>query len=212
VTLDPTGDNIRWRYAAPAGCRFLGTAVGSAGVAVLQSCRGAQIATLRLLDGFSGSPHWTRELSLTAQPRLLGAGALPTVLADGKVQAFSSADGTVLANLPVADGADVQVGSAGPLTLVRIDGRLTALDATLGGTVWDVPAQGLPASTMASAPGAVEAQPLLVPDAGAFVRRDPGTGAEVGRSEAPNTGAGGIATQVGPIVVLRLPDRVLGYR
>src|SRR3954454_9122863 len=104
VTIDPTGDNIRWRYAAPAGCRFLGTAVGSAGVAVLQSCHGAQIATLRLLDGFSGSPHWTRELPLTAHPRLLGAGALPTVVAGGEVQAFSSADGTVLTQLPVAAG------------------------------------------------------------------------------------------------------------
>ena len=55
VTLDPTGDNIRWRYAAPAGCRFLDAAVGSAGVAVLQRCAGATLAQVRLFDGFEGT-------------------------------------------------------------------------------------------------------------------------------------------------------------
>src|SRR4051794_2419797 len=172
VTLDPTGDNIRWRSAAPAGCRFLGTAVGSAGVAVLQRCHGAGIATLRLLDGFSGSPHWTRELPVTAETELLGAGPLPTVLADGEVQALSTGDGSVVASLPVPAGGDVQVGAAGALTLVRIDGHLNALDGTSGGIVWDVPARGLPAT----AGGTAERQDLFVPDADAFVHRDPGSG------------------------------------
>jgi hypothetical protein len=179
---------------------------------VLQRCHGAEIATLRLLDGFSGSPHWSRDLQLSAEPRLLGAGALPTVLVDGEVQALSSADGSVLASLPVPGGADVQVGVAGALTLVQIDGRLIALDGTAGGTAWDVPAQGLPAAATGAGTVAREPQDLFVPDAGAFVHRDPVSGAEIGRSVAPDVAGGGTATQVGPVVVLRLPARVLAYR
>jgi len=211
VTLDPTGDNIRWRYAAPSGCRLLQTTVGSAGVAVLQSCRQARIAQVRLFDGFSGTPHWTHDVPVAAKPRLLGADALPTLMADGAVQALSSADGTVLTSLPVPDGADVQVGAAGALTLVRIAGQLAALDATSGGAVWDVPARGLPATTPVAGMSAREARAIIVPEAGAFVRRDPVTGAELGRSEAPDLGDPGTATQVGRVVVLRLPDRVLAY-
>ena len=64
VTLDPTGDNIRWREAAPAGCRFLDATVGSAGVAVLQRCARATVAQVRLFDGFNGKVHWSRDLSL----------------------------------------------------------------------------------------------------------------------------------------------------
>ena len=205
VTIDPTGDNIRWRYAAPPGCR-LQSAVGSAGVAVLQTCDRALMAQLRLFDGFSGAPHWTREVPVAGKPRLLGADTLPTLLADGEVQALASADGGVLASLPVAPGADVQVGAAGALTLVRIDAVVTALDATSGGTVWSASATGLPTS-VAPAPRTV-----VLPDGDAFVRRDPTTGAEVARSTAPTLPAGGTATEVGPVVVLRLPERVLAYR
>ena len=215
MTLDPTGDNIRWRSAAPAGCRFAGAAAGSAGVAVLQRCTGTTVAQVRLFDGFNGDAHWSREIPLTegSEPRLLGADFLPTVLADGEVQALSAADGTVLARLPVPEGAAVQVGPAGALTLVRVGDRLMALDATSGATVWDTPALGLPArpdpggDTDAGGPA-----PLLVPEDGAFVRRDPATGAELGRSAVTDLPDDGVATGVGPVVVLRLPDRVLGYR
>jgi outer membrane protein assembly factor BamB len=213
VTLDPIGDNIRWRSAAPAGCRFLGTAVGSSGVALLQRCAGAEVAQLRLLDGFNGTSHWSRDVPLSgADPRLLGAGPLPTLLLDGAVQTFAPADGTVLARLPVSGStAGVQAAEAGALTLVRADGTLTALDAS-GTTVWAVPALGLPstAGTVGkSPPGPAE---LLVPADGAFVRRDRATGAELGRSAATGLPDGGIATSVGPVVVLRLPDRVQTYR
>jgi outer membrane protein assembly factor BamB len=211
VTIDPTGDNIRWRYAAPSGCRFLQTAVGSAGVAVLQSCSTAPIAQLRLFDGFSGTPHWTRDVPVASRPRLLGADTLPTLLADGVLQALSPTDGAVLTSLPVPAGADVQVGAAGALTLVRVDGQLTALAATSGAAVWSVPARGLPSSV--GAPKAARAaEPLLVPDADAVVRRDPATGVELGRSVAPDLPQGGTATGIGPVVVLQLPDRVRTYR
>ena len=211
VTLDPTGDNIRWRYAAPPRCRLLQTTAGSAGVAVLQSCAHAPVAQLRLFDGFSGTPHWTHDVPVAAKPRLLGAGALPTLLADGEVQVLAAADGAVLAHLPVPPGADVQVGAAGALTLVRIDGQLTALDATSGAAAWSAPAHGLP-TTVPAGTSSGDAGALLVPDGDAFVRRDPATGTELGRSTAPEVADGGTATQVGPVIVLRLPDRVLAYR
>jgi outer membrane protein assembly factor BamB len=211
VTLDPTGDNIRWRYAAPAGCRFLGAAAGSAGIAVLQRCSGATVAQVRLFDGFDGSAHWSRDVPLSegGSLRLLGADALPTVLVDGEVQALAPADGTVLTRLPVTD--DVQEGPAGSVTLVRVDGRLHALDGTSGATLWDLPALGLPAPPAADKDARSPAA-LLVPEDGAFVQRDPATGAELGRSAAADLPDGGVATRVGPVVVLRLPERVLGFR
>ena len=131
------------------------------------------------------------------------------MLVDGEVQALSPADGTVLTSLPVSD--DVQVGPAGPVTLVRVDGRLHALDGTTGATLWDVPALGLPTPPPAAKDDRTVAA-LLVPEDGAFVQRDPSTGAELGRFAAVDLPAGGTATQVGPVVVLRLPERVLGYR
>jgi hypothetical protein len=214
VTVDPTGDNVRWRAAAPAGCRFLSTAAGSSGVAVLQRCADAQVAQLRLFDGFTGSPHWSRDVPLTgdADPRLLGAGPLTTLLVDGEVQGFAPTDGTVLARLPVSGPADdVQAGAADALTLVRADGRLTALDGT-GASVWAVPALGMPSSGETAGKDASRLTDLLVPDDGAFVRRDRATGAELGRSAVSDPPAGGIAESVGPDVVLRLPGRLLAYR
>src|SRR4051794_17318608 len=213
VTLDPIGDNIRWRSAAPPGCRFLGTAVGSSGVAVLQRCAGAEVAQLRLLDGFNGTSHWSRDVPLTgADPRLLGAGPLPTLLVDGEVQAFAPADGTVLARLPVSGStAGLQTAEAGALTLVRADGTLTALDAS-GTTVWAVPALGLPSAGGTVGTSTQGPTELLVPADGGFVRRDRVTGAELGRSAVTGLPDGGIATSVGPVVVLRLPDRVQTYR
>lgn len=211
VTLDPTGDNIRWRYSAPSGCRLLQTEAGSAGVAVLQSCGDAPIGQLRLFDGFSGAAHWTRDVPMSGHPRLLGAEALPTLLVDGEVQALSSADGTALAHLPASPGADVQVGAVGALTLVRIGGQVTALGAPSGVAVWGAPAVGLPATVGVPEAGH-RAQPVVVPADDAFVRRDPATGAELGRSAAPAGAAGAAVTGVGPVVVVRLTDRVLAFR
>jgi outer membrane protein assembly factor BamB len=212
VTLDPTGDNIRWRHAAPAGCRYLGAAVGSAGVAVLQHCSRATVAQVLLFDGFGGGTHWTQDVPLTGgpEPRLLGADAVPTLLVDGEVQALAPAAGTVLVRLPAPDG-DVQVGPAGSVTLVRVGGRLFALDGGSGTALWVTPALGLPGPATA---GNDDRDPtaLLVPEDGAFVLRDPATGAELGRSGVAGLVPGGVAARIGPVVVLRLPDGVLGYR
>jgi hypothetical protein len=54
---------------------------------------------------------------------------------------------------------------------------------------------------------------VLVPQTGGFVRRDLATGDEVERLPVDRgLRAGGRAEVVGPVVVYRLPDRVVGYR
>jgi outer membrane protein assembly factor BamB len=204
VTLDPTGDNIRWRYAPPAGCRLVGADVGSAGVAVLQRCS-PSVVQLRLLDGFEGEAHWTRDLTVPegSTVRLLGADALIGLLLDDEVQAVAAADGAVLQRLPVPAGdADaVQQRTTANVSMVRIGGTLTALDVASGAVRWTAPAVGLP--------GVAAVNTVLVPDTEGFSHRDVATGAELGRSSVPGLPEGGAAATVGPVVVYRLADRVL---
>jgi outer membrane protein assembly factor BamB len=205
VTLDPTGNNIRWRYAPPAGCRIVGAEAGSAGVAVLQRCS-PSVVQLRLLDGFEGSAHWTRDLAVPdgSDVRLLGADALLGVLLGDEVQALTAADGAVLQRLSVAAGDQVQLRTTATRSMVRVGGTLTALDGTSGAVVWTAPAVGVPTAESATT--------VLVPDAGGFAHRDSATGAELARSAVTDLPPGGVASAVGSTVVYRLPDRVLGYR
>jgi outer membrane protein assembly factor BamB len=212
VTLDPTGNNIRWRHDPPEGCMLLGADVGSAGVAVLQRCSGSSTVRLRLFDGFQGNAHWTRELPARegAEIRLLGADGLLGVLVDDEFQGIAAADGTVLQRLPVPDGAAdaVQQVAAGEVALVRIEGTLSALDPASGRVLWSTPAMGVP-----SAPEpAGDPAGLPVPGEEGFILRDPATGTELGRSEVPGLRAGGAATRTGDVVVYRRPDRVAGFR
>jgi hypothetical protein len=87
-----------------------------------------------------------------------------------------------------------------------------ALDESTGRARWSRPAVGLPSvqDVAQVAPGAAS---VLVPEEDGFVRRDLATGDEVerlpvdGGLEAP-----GRTSVVGPLVVYRLPDRVVGYR
>jgi outer membrane protein assembly factor BamB len=215
VTLDPTGDNIRWRYSPPQGCRLLGADAGSAGVAVLQRCAGAPAAQLRLFDGFEGSPHWTRDLPAPegGSVRLIGAGDLLGVVVGDEFQALAAGNGSVVHTLPVPDGAagTVAMRTFDAVALVRVGGTLSALDTDSGAVLWDAPATGLPAEpTLVKDDRSAAA--LLVPTEDGFVHRDPVTGAELGRSEVSGLPAGGVAFGVGPAVVYRFPDRVLGYR
>lgn len=212
VTLDPTGNSIRWRHSPPDGCVLLGADVGSAGVAVLQQC-GSGTVRLRLFDGFEGSAHWTRDLPARngAEIRLLGADGLLGVLIDDEFQGLSGADGTVLQRLPVPDGAgkSVQQVSAGTIALVRLGDTLSALDTASGSVLWSAPALGLPAAPEA---GSDPTEALPVPTAEGFVLRDPPTGAELGRAAVSGLPQGGTATRIGDTVVHRLPDRVAGFR
>jgi outer membrane protein assembly factor BamB len=213
LTLDPTGNNVRWRFAAPEGCRFLAADAGSTGVAVLQRC-GTSDVQVRLLDGFAGSAHWSRDLPAAAgaEVRLLGADRAVTVLVGDEVQTLSGPDGSVLARLPVPAGTtDVEQETFDSVSLVRIGGAVSAVDASTGAALWTALATGLPAPSgsveEADAPAA-----LVLPDAEGFSSRDPVTGAELARFGAPGVPAGGSASVIGPVVVLRLDDRVLGYR
>jgi hypothetical protein len=210
VTLDPTGNNIRWRYSPPDSCVLLGADAGSAGVAVLQRCSDAPDVQLRLFDGFEGGTHWTRDLPARegAELRLLGADGLLGVLVDDEFQAVGAADGTVLRRLPVAEPDDVQLATVGTVALVRVGGTLSALDTATAAPLWTAPATGLPAPPENTAALA----PLPVPEAAGFALRDAGTGAERGRVAATGVPAGGRASVVGHAVVHRLPDRVVAFR
>ena len=53
---------------------------------------------------------------------------------------------------------------------------------------------------------------VVVPTADGFVRIDPLTGLELGQITAAGIPSDGVATVVGPVVVLRLDDGVRGYR
>jgi hypothetical protein len=219
VTLDPTGNSIRWRYAAPDRCRLLGADVGSTGVAVLQHCTGAPSVQLRLLDGFGGDPVWSRNVAAPDGPpiRLVGADRLIDVVVGDTLLVHSGQDGTVLQTLPLpptgtdARSEPLHQAGVGDVALVWIRGTLRALDEMTGQVRWEVPALGLPSvgAVAGAVPGAAS---VLVPEQDGFVRRDLATGTEEGRSRMAGLPSGGRAFLVGPVVVYRLPDRVLGYR
>jgi outer membrane protein assembly factor BamB len=211
VTLDPNGNNIRWRDQLPEGCLIEDSEVGSAGVAVLQICDESPIAQLRLLDGFTGKAHWTRDVAAPEQGRLAltGAGQLLGLVVGGEVQALSAEDGELRRSLSVSgDEAPRQLSFEGT-ALFLVDATLHALDSPTGAVRWTADARGLPAAPVTDS---TEPAVLLVPDEDGFSHRDPRSGDEVGRSAADDVPAGGTASGVGPVAVYRLTDRVLAYR
>ena len=213
LTLDPTGNNVRWRYPAPDGCRLLGAEAGTTGVVVLERCGDAADVQVRLLDGFAGSENWSRALPVGPEDpvHLLGADAVVTVRVGDEVQTLAGPDGTELSRLPVPPGtAEVRQATAGTVSLVRTDAVVSALDTTSGAPLWQAPAVGLPVAA-AGPKDAARPAPVVLPDAQGFSSRDPLTGAEVGRFSVAGLPAGGTASTVGPVVVLRTDDRVLAY-
>ncbi|MGY1915519.1 outer membrane protein assembly factor BamB family protein [Blastococcus sp. SYSU DS0973] len=210
VTLDPTGNNIRWRYAPPSGCELLGSDAGDAGVAVLERCAGSRVPQLRLLDGFDGSAHWTRDLPLSdaEDAELLGADLLVGVRTGAEVELRSAADGALQTTLAAtAEGAARQSAIDGAV-LVSAGGILTAVEPGSGRRLWEAAATGLPGEPVSD-----DDRPrLTVPDSQGFAHRDAATGEELDRSAASGVPAGGTATTVGGTVVLRLPDGVRAYR
>ncbi|MGY1754985.1 PQQ-binding-like beta-propeller repeat protein [Blastococcus sp. SYSU D01042] len=208
LTLDPLGNNVRWRAGAPGGCTWLSAAAGSAGVAVLQRCAGGDVVQLRLYDGFTGSEHWTVDVPVAedAELALLGADALVGLRVDGEVRLHAPDGGALRTTLAVPGDDTVQQTAAAGLVLVRVGGTVSAIDPVPGAVRWTAPADGLPAAAPA------DVTEVLVPTAQGFVRRDARTGAELGRSDAPGVPGGGTAAVVGPVVVLRLGDGVRAYR
>jgi len=169
---------------------------------------------VRLLDGFAGSPNWSRDLPAAEGDavRLLGADGAVTVLVGDEVQTLAGPDGAELSRLPVPEGTtDVEQSTVGAVSLVRIGGTVSALDTASGARLWEAPGIGLPVATPGPKDPARPA-PLVLPDAEGFSFRDPATGDESARSAVTGLPRAGTASVVGPVVVLRLDDRVLGYR
>jgi outer membrane protein assembly factor BamB len=206
VTFDPRGNNIRWRAAPAEGCSWLGAVAGNAGVAVLERCADADDVRLRLYDGFEGTEVWTADVPADADLSLLGADELVGVRAGGEVRLFAPEDGALRATLPAEPAEATGQTSAAGLSLVRTGSILSAIDPATGGTRWSVPADGLPAAAPA------ETGEVVVPTTEGFVRIDALSGIELGRLPAPGVPSDGVATVLGPVVVLRLDDEVRGYR
>lgn len=211
VDLDPLGDNIRWRYHAPRSCRLLDARPGSSGTALLQSCPGLPTRLL-LLDGITGQSHWSHDVAAAGTPtQLAGADWVVTAVIGDELRVFSAADGTQLQAVPLpADGAAARPAelAAGDSVVVWARGSAFFVDRTTGGVRWQGPASGLPGIQL----GGTTQAGVVVPEDGAFVVRDPDSGTESGRSTVSGVPPGGTVSLIGPTVVYRLPDRVLGYR
>ena len=174
---------------------------------------------LRLFDPFSGQQRWSRDVAVPegATARLVGVDRLVAVVAGDMLLLHRPDDGAAVQQLPLppADGDPateplLQTG-AGDLALVWARGTVWALEQVTGTPRWQLPARGLPAG---GEPGGTEpdATALWVPEADGFVLRDRATGAETGRAVVDGgLEPGGRTSVVGPVLVYRLPDRVLGY-
>jgi hypothetical protein len=220
VTIDPTGDNTRWRYAPPAGCRLVGSDVGSSGVVVLQRCEDTETLHVELLDGFGGDVIWSKDVDTAgATARLAGVDRLVDVVIGDRVQVLSPADGTLLTELALpalADGQDVrteplQQAGVGDVALLWARGTVYALDQVSGLPRWSLPALGLPSVVGDSTDGG--GLTVTVPEDGAFVERALTDGAQVGRSSTGDAlPDGGRTSVLGPVLVYATPDGVTGYR
>jgi outer membrane protein assembly factor BamB len=217
VTIDPTGNNTRWRYAPDDGCRLVGSAVGSSGVVVLQRCSGTDALQVKLLDGFGGDVIWTRDVDTAGETaRLAGVDRLVDVVIGDRVQVLSPTDGRLLTELalpaPAAPDEPLQQTGVADVALLWARGTVYALDQTTGLPRWSVPALGLPSvsedATSTDAGGTV-----TVPEDGAFVQRSLTDGTEAARSTtADAVPAGGRAFVLGPVIVYATDDEVAGYR
>jgi outer membrane protein assembly factor BamB len=212
VTIDPTGNGTRWRYAPPEGCRLMDSDVGSSGVVVLERCSNAEALQLVLLDGFGGKAVWTREVDTAGQEaRLAGTDRLVTVLSGDVVQVFSPDDGASLAELPLpatgeeAGDEPLHQAGVGDVALLWARGTVYALDPATGLPRWSTPALGLPSLG--------DTTTVTVPEDGAFVRRSLVDGTEVDRSTTTDAvPVGGRTSLLGPVVVYATEDEVAGYR
>jgi outer membrane protein assembly factor BamB len=219
LVYDPVGDQRRWVHRVPETCRILDAAVGDTGVGVLQRCSTGTLQ-LRLFDGFTGKEHWSRDVAAApdADARLAGVDRLVDVVVENRLEVHRAEDGDVLQTYDLPDPDEdpatetlAQAGS-GSAALVWARGRLWALDGATGGKLWAHRAVGLPSvdDVAQVVPGQAE---VLVPEADGFVYRDLATGEEIERLPVEGgLSAPGRVSVVGPVVVYRLPDRVVGYR
>jgi outer membrane protein assembly factor BamB len=221
VTIDPTGNNTRWRYAPPEGCRLVGSDVGSPGVVVLQRCESSDVLQVTLLDGFGGEAIWSRDVDADGgTARLAGVDGLVDVVVDDRVQVLSPTDGALLTELALPalpSGQDVrseplQQAGIGDAALLWVRGTLYALDATTGVPRWSLPALGLPAVSTDKQSGTGDVT-VTVPEDRAFVVRSLADGSELSRSTTDEpVPAGGRLSVLGPVLVYADDDEVAGSR
>jgi outer membrane protein assembly factor BamB len=221
VTVDPSGNNTRWRYAPPDGCRLVGSDVGSSGVVVLQRCDGSDSLQVRLLDGFGGGEIWTQEVDTGgATARLAGVDRLVDLVIGDEVRVLSPIDGALLTTLALPapePGQDVrsepvQQAGIGDVALLWVRGTVYALDEATGLPRWSQAALGLPSVGTEKSSGTGDLV-VTVPEDGAFVQRSVDDGAELGRSTtADDVPTGGRTSVLGPVVVYATADQVTGYR
>ncbi len=220
VTVDPAGNNIRWRYAPPEGCRLTGSGLGTTGVVVLQVCADPAVVQVRLLDGFDGTARWTRDVAVppgddATSVRLTGADLLVGVADAASLQVLAPADGAPLLTVPLpapaGDDTDpLEQTRVGDTALVYARGTVLALAGGDGRLRWQTPARGLPAPD-GSADGGTDV--VLVPEDDALVTRDAVTGTELARSTVEGgLPVGARTTVLGPVVLLTTPDEVLALR
>ena len=219
LVYDPVGDQRRWVHRVPETCRILDAAVGDTGVGVLQRCSAGTLQ-LRLFDGFTGDEHWSRDVAASpdAVPRFGGVDRLVDVVVEDRLEVHSAETGDVLQtyDLPASDEdpatETLSQAGMGSAALVWARGTVWVLDGSTGETLWSRAAVGLP-SVQDVAQVVPDAANVVVPEADGFVRRDLATGEETGRMPVDGgLTAPGRAAVLGPVVVYRLPDRVVGYR
>jgi hypothetical protein len=142
-----------------------------------------------------------------------------TVVVGDRLQVLAPTDGAPLQSIPLpsiplpSGSASAAPGelAAGGSVVVWARGTVLVLDHSTGAVRWQGPALGLP-GVPDGGPTSSAQSAVVVPEDGAFVVRDVGTGTESGRWSVSGVPSGGSVTVVGPGVVDRLADRVVGYR
>lgn len=217
--LDSQSGSLRWRYRPPAGCRAADLAVGSSGVVVWETCS-TGTTWLARYDLASGAQTW-RVPPPAERLDLLGSESVVTMYDGADLISVDAVSGRVLRRAPLDVGGQPPAavpGTIRSLPLIYAGGALLAIDPAGGEPLWSVPAVGLPQLGDFG---------MVVPEATAFVVRDPLTGLEVDRFEvsealpeaAPRLAPEGFgppallrAARLGPILIAATPEGITAYR
>lgn len=178
AVIDAVGNSIRWRYNPPQGCELSSIGIGLSGVVVLESCA-TGTTWLAEFELYEGEQRW-RVPPPPGEVTVLGADGVVSLLVGQQLTLLSALNGAVLSTVTTAAESGESAGAAfaGPpsgrgVALVYLAGTLYAIEPTTGRQLWSVSARGTPATSGFG---------LVVPEAGAFVVRNPLTGQEVTRS------------------------------
>ncbi len=209
AVLDAVGNSIRWRYNPPRGCELSSLGVGNTGVVALETCE-TGTTWLAEFDLYSGDQQW-RVAPPADDVTVVGADGVVSLLAGEELLILGARNGAVLSRYPIdADAAGAsalftgQPGGRG-VPLVYVAGQLYAIDPARGTALWTVEATAAPAASEFG---------LVVPEDGAFVSRNPVTGAEISRSTVTEQAAPGDVIRIeraDSVVVAATPDGLVGY-